>query len=289
MITKYKYTNNLVAYSRIPKILEKNEEQDLINQWQKNQNQKAVGKIISSHLRLVVSIARKYFNYGLPLDDLINEGIIGIMHALNKFDLSKNFRLSTYASWWIRANIQDYILKNWSIVKNGSTSAQKSLFFNLKKLKRKINDPSLNYLGEKELNIISSMFNVKKSEIQNMESKLEAGDQYLNQTIYHDDNKIELISLLKDNSPTQDIIVNDNIDNIAKKEWIKKSMQFLKDRERIIISARQLEEKAKTLEDLGSMLGISKERVRQIEKASLKKLKKILLKISNESKEFFIH
>ena len=133
-------SNNLVEFSKKAAILEKNTEFELINDWRDNRNPKALQKILNSYLRLAVSYARKYSSYGLPIDDLIHEGVLGIMHALEKFDTSKDFRLSTYASWWIRASIQDYILKNWSVVRTGSTASQKALFFNLKKIKQQIND-----------------------------------------------------------------------------------------------------------------------------------------------------
>ena len=149
-------------------------------------------------MRLAVSYARKYSNYGLPLDDLIHEGILGIMRALEKFDISKDFRLSTYASWWIRASIQDYILKNWSVVKTGSTASQKQLFFNLKKIKKQILDVSRDYMGQDELNKVSKMLNIKAIEIQNMESRLTGGDVFLNQSI-GDDEGNDLMSLLPDN------------------------------------------------------------------------------------------
>ena len=130
---KHTLSNNLIEYSKIAKMLSKEEEYSLITKWRDNKDQDALQKILDSYLRLAVSFARKFKNYGLPIEDLIHEGTLGIMHALEKFDISKEFRLSTYASWWIRASIQDYILKNWSIVKTGSTASQKQLFFNLKK------------------------------------------------------------------------------------------------------------------------------------------------------------
>ena len=136
------FHNNLVEFAKQASILEKEYEFYLINDWKYNKNGRSLQKILNSYLRLAVSYARKYSIYGLPLDDLIHEGVLGIMHALDKFDTSKDFRLSTYASWWIRASIQDYILKNWSVVRTGSTASQKALFFNLKKIKQKINDVS---------------------------------------------------------------------------------------------------------------------------------------------------
>ena len=173
MATKYNiFSNKLVEFSKKAAILDKDDEFKLINDWRDNRNPKSLQKILDSYLRLAVSYARKYSSYGLSIDDLIHEGVLGIMHALDKFDTSKDFRLSTYASWWIRASIQDYILKNWSVVRTGSTASQKALFFNLKKINQQINDVSRDYMGQDEINHVSNMLNVKSIEVQNMESRL---------------------------------------------------------------------------------------------------------------------
>ena len=284
---KYLLSNNLVEYSRRAGVLEKKEEFRLISDWQENQSQASLQKLLNSYLRLAVSFAKKYKNYGLPLDDLIHEGILGIMHALEKFDISKDFRLSTYASWWIRASIQEYILKNWSVVKTGSTASQKQLFFNLKKIKKQILDISNEYMGQKELNTVSKMLNVKLLEIQNMESRLSGGDVFLNQTIGDEDGS-ELISLLPDKSPNPEEITENIHDNKSKVDWLKKAVTSLNDREKVIITERKLQDKSITLDELGKRLRISKERVRQIETKALTKLKKYILEISNQEKEFFV-
>ena len=283
----YKLSNNLVEYSRRHKVLEKDEEFDLITKWRENQDQKALQKILNAYMRLAVSYAKKYKNYGLPIDDLIHEGILGIMHALEKFDISKGFRLSTYSSWWIRASIQDYILKNWSVVKTGCTASQKQLFFNLKKIKKQILDVSIDYMGQKEIDDVSKMLKVKKFEIQNMESRLSGGDVFLNQTVGDEDGN-ELMSLLADNSPNPEEITETVIDNKTRHTWLLKAVESLNDREKEIIKSRKLKIKTITLAELGEKLNISKERVRQIETRALIKLKKSLLEISQLNKEFFI-
>ena len=285
---QFSIKNDLINLAKKSKLLKKDEEYKLINQWKKNKDEESIKIIISAYLRLILSIARKYSSYGLPLEDLINEGIIGIMHSLDKFDISKNYRLSTYASWWIRASIQDYILKNWSIVRNGTTAAQKTLFFSLKKIKRKINDLSYEYMGYEELKTISVMLNIKPEDVQNMEAKLSGGDVYLNQTFDSEENN-EIISLFSDNSLNPEEITKKNIDGNLKTKWLNEALNRLKDREKIIINARKLQEKAITLEELGKKLNISKERVRQIEDKALIKLQKDILKISNQSKNFFIN
>jgi len=283
----YQLSNNLVEFSKKAKVLEKEEEFKLISQWRDHKNQNALQKILNSYMRLSVSYARKYSNYGLSLDDLIHEGILGIMHALEKFDISKNFRLSTYASWWIRASIQDYILKNWSIVKTGSTASQKQLFFNLKKIKKQILDVSRDYMGQDELNKVSKMLNVKTIEIQNMESRLMGGDVFLNQQIGDEDGN-DLMTLLPDNLPNPEESSEKYYDRKAKQKWVSKAINTLNDREKVIIKSRKLREKSITLDELGVSLKISKERVRQIETSALKKLKLAILEISQQNKEFFI-
>ena len=220
------FSNNLIELSKKAAILEKDEEFYLINDWRDNKTPKSLQKILSSYLRLAVSYARKYSSYGLPLDDLIHEGVLGIMHALEKFDTTKDFRLSTYASWWIRASIQDYILKNWSVVRTGSTASQKALFFNLKKIKQQINDVSREFMGQEELNKVSSMLNVKSIEVQNMESRLTGGDLHLNQKV---DNETEndLMSLLADDRQNPEETYEDFNDKNIKKDFINKAIDTL--------------------------------------------------------------
>lgn len=279
--------NNLVNFSKKSKILEKKEEFYHIDKWQKNKNSNSLKVILNAYLRLSVSYARKYTSYGLPLDDLIHEGVLGIMHALEKFDISKDFRLSTYASWWIRASIQDYILKNWSVVKTGSTASQKALFFNLRKIKQQISDVSSEYMGQKEIDKVSEILNVKNLEVQNMESRLSGGDVHLNQKI-DNDSENDLMSLLQDNSSNPEEVLESYSDGNLKKDFINKAILTLNERERTIIKLRKLKEKSVTLDELGQMLKISKERVRQIETKALEKLKNAILDISQQNKEFFV-
>ena len=280
-------SNNLIEFSKKENILEKNDEFRLINDWRDNRNPKSLQKILNSYLRLAVSYARKYSSYGLSIDDLIHEGVLGIMHALDKFDTSKDFRLSTYASWWIRASIQDYILKNWSVVRTGSTASQKALFFNLKKIKQQINDVSREFMGQKELDKVSEMLNVKSIEVQNMESRLTGGDLYLNQKI-DNESENDLMALLPDERDNPEEIYEGFNDTNIKKDFLNDAIETLNDREKTIIRLRKFKEKSITLDELGQMLKISKERVRQIETKALEKLKKSLLEISQQDKEFFI-
>ena len=287
MTIKSFISNNLVEFSKKSKILEKNEEFYHIEQWREKRQSKSLQIILNSYLRLAVSYARKYKSYGLPLDDLIHEGVLGIMHALEKFDISKDFRLSTYASWWIRASIQDYILKNWSVVKTGSTASQKALFFNLRKIKQQISDASSDFMGQNEINKVSEMLNVKTFEIQNMESRLSGGDVFLNQKI-DNDSENDLMSLLEDERANPEESFQNFNDGKIKKDFLEQAILTLNDRERTIIKLRKLREKSITLDELGQMLKISKERVRQIETKALEKLKTTIVEISQQNKEFFI-
>lgn len=280
-------SNNLVNFSKKSKILEKDEEFHHIEKWRNDRDSESLKIVLNAYLRLAVSYARKYKSYGLPLDDLIHEGVLGIMHALEKFDVSKGFRLSTYASWWIRASIQDYILKNWSVVKTGSTASQKALFFNLRKIKQQISDVSSDFMGQKELDKVSEILNVKNLEVQNMESRLSGGDVFLNQKI-DKDSENDLLSMLEDERSNPEEVLENISDGTLKSDFINKAILTLNDREKTIIRLRKLKEKSITLDELGKTLKISKERVRQIETKALEKLKIAILEISQQNKEFFI-
>ena len=280
-------SSRLIEISKKGSILEKDEEFKLIIDWQDNRNPKSLQKIINSYLRLAVSYAKKYSSYGLSLDDLTHEGVLGIMHALDKFDTSKDFRLSTYASWWIRASIQDFILKNWSVVKTGSTASQKALFFNLKKIKQQINNVSREFMGQEEIDKVSSMLNVKSLEVQNMESRLTGGDLHLNQKV-DNESENDLMDLLQDERQNPEESYEDFNDKSVKRNYINAAIDSLNEREKTIINLRKFREKSITLDELGQKLKISKERVRQIETKALEKLRKAILDISQQDKEFFV-
>ena len=271
------------------KSLEKKEEYELIYNWQQFKNKKSLNRLLGAYKKLVVSFAKKYLSYGLPQEDLIQEGMMGLMYAIERFDISRGFRLSTYAHWWIKAMIHDFILKNWSIVKNGSTASQRILFFSFNKIKNLINLNSLNTLGRDEVSKIAKILNIKPIYIENLQYRLKLGDKSLNKTINESNDSVELISLLEDKSPTQDIIFQNNNDRGLKQKWIFEAMTRLNERERFIINKRKFTDKPETLDQIGKELKISKERVRQIEVDSLSKLKKNILEISKESKEFFIN
>ena len=270
------------------KLLDKEEEYKLIENWQKNKNNNSINKLLSSYKKLVVSISKKFSSYGLPQEDLIQEGTMGLVYAIERFDTSKGFRLYTYSHWWIKAMIQDYIIKNWSIVKMGSTNAQKTLFFSFNKIKKLINLDTLKNMDRKDVEAISKVIKMKPVNIENLHHRLKMGDQSLNEVAKINDTSVELIDFLKDDKDSQYTILEKNDDKKLKQKWILEAMDSLNEREKFIINSRKLNEKAKTLGELGKILKISQERVRQIESISLQKLKKNLLNISNETKDFFV-
>ena len=289
----YKKTNPKRALkfklSANEKSLEKEEEYELISKWLDSNDKMALNRLVGAYKKLVVSFSKKYLSYGLPQDDLVQEGTMGLIYAINKFDINKGFRLSTYAHWWIKAMIQDYVLKNWSIVKNGTTASQKVLFFSLNKIKKIINFESQNFMGIEDISKISKMLNLKPIDIENLQSRLKMGDQSLNQRISDGQDDDELITLLEDERATHDVVFQEKNDNQFKQKCLLNAIKLLNPREQIIINSRKLKYKPDTLDMIAKKLNISKERVRQIEVNSLKKLRRNIESISNESKDFFIN
>ena len=253
-------------------LLEEKHELDLANKWKNKNDENALHELIQAHMRLVVSYAVKYKNYGLSLNDLIQEGNIGLMKAAQKFEPDKGFRFSTYASWWIRASIQDFLLKHWSIVRIATTSKQKSLFFSLRRLKQKINENENGNIDYNTAENIASDLNISTSAVVNMDSRITQNDSSLNKKI-SEDGEDEFLSLLEDENARHDNIIfaKDEIDH--KKTMVNNAIDSLDDRETQIINERHLSEDPKTLEYLGKKLKISKERVRQIEKNAMNKMK----------------
>ena len=276
-------------FNKKQKMLTKEKEYELIRNWQNSKDNNSFVELLNAYKPLVFSLVKKFSSYGLPQDDLLQEGKMGLMYAIEKFDISKGFRLSTYSRWWIRAMIQDYIIKNWSIVKNGSTASQKILFLNFNKVKKMINLNGLKTMDINDIYKISKMLNMKPLDIEHLSTRLIMGDQSLNQTIKENESAVELIDLLKDNSDTQNTTYQKNNDGALKQKWILQAINKLDEREKFIINSRKLTDSPITLESLGKKFKISKERVRQIEVTSLKKLKKNILQISNEPKEFFVN
>ena len=268
----------LQEIKRFP-ILTAEEEYMLAKRFKEHGDNKAAHKLVTSHLRLVAKIAMGYRGYGLPVTDLISEGNVGIMQAVKKFDPEKGFRLATYAMWWIRAQIQEYVLHSWSLVKIGTTAAQKKLFFNLKKLKNQLESIDEGNLSPENVREIAKRLNVKEAEVVSMESRLFSSDQSLNVQIGTEE-KTEWQDIIKDDRKTQDTIIENINEFDYRKNLLEKAMNVLNHREKQIIKLRKLAEKPKKLEELSKHFEISRERVRQIEEKAMEKLQNEILKIT---------
>ena len=258
--------------------LAREEEHDLAIRWKDGNDQMARNRIAMAHMRLVVSMAGKFRSFGLPMSDLVQEGYVGLLEAAARFEPERDVRFSTYASWWIRASIQDYILRNWSIVRGGTSSAQKALFFNLRRLRARLarGDSQMTALSLHQE--IASALGVSLADVQAMDARLSSNDASLQApAIAGDATSGERLDMLASDEPLPDELVNDLIDNERRHNWLNSALENLNDREMKIIRARRLAEDGATLEELGADLGISKERVRQIESRALEKLKAALI------------
>ncbi|MBX8826358.1 RNA polymerase factor sigma-32 [Ochrobactrum sp. SFR4] len=271
-------SRNLIRSAMAAPYLEREQEQALVQRWKEQGDQHALDEITSSHMRLVISTAGRFRKFDLPMADLIQEGTVGLMEAAFRFEPERDVRFSTYAIWWIRASIQDYILRNWSIVRGGTSSTQKALFFNLRRLRAKLVQ-SNETLAKRELYTrISNQLGVSEKDVELMDSRLSGPDSSLSMTVSPDDSSsAEKIDFLVDDHPLQDEIVENMIDSERRVSWLKQALSVLNDRELRIIRERRLKDDAVTLEMLGEKLGISKERVRQIENRALEKLRAALL------------
>lgn len=267
-------------------ILGREEELELARAWQQKRDQVSLHQLIRAYMRLVVAIAAKFKNYNLPMGDLIQEGNIGLMLAAERFDAERNVRFSTYASWWVRAQIQDYILRNWSIVRTGTTASQKSLFFNFNRLRAKIDRLGNRHLSDAERKKIATELGVNVNDVNMMEQRLSGGDTSLSMTI-GDDNDSSLQDLIADKRPTPEDYVIGMKDGISRSRWLQNALQQLTPRERLIIHRRRLQEEGDTLESLGAELGVSKERVRQLETRAIKKLQESLKDKVEEKEDWF--
>ena len=261
-------------------LLEREEEVKLGNELRDKGDEKALEKLVSSHLRLVVKMAAGFKGYGLPVSDLIQEGTLGLMDAAKKFDPEKGVRFSTYARWWILASIQDYVMRNSSIVKIGTTPAQKSLFFNLRRLRAKISNNLVGPMSNEDRLEIARILGVPKASVERMEALLSGYDASLNSTIGSDESDgSELQEFLEDDRPNPEENIAYQSHQTSRRNVIAKAMAALDERERQIIKHRFLEENKPTLEEIGHDFGVSKERIRQIESRALEKLKLFLKKL----------
>ena len=278
---------HLIKAAMAAPFLERDDEHDLAVRWKDDHDEHALHELAEAHMRLVIALAVKFRHYGLPVADLIQEGHVGLLEAAARFDPEREVRFSTYATWWIRASMQDYILRNWSIVRSGTSSTQKALFFNLRRLRAKLSmggEPRSNAILYGE---IAKALGVKRSDVELMDTRLSGPDVSLNAPIGDSDASSapsDRMDFLVDGQPLPDETVGGEIDTTRRVEWLKDAMTKLSDRECNILRERRLSEETVTLEALGSQLGISKERVRQIESRAMEKLRAALVaKLTAES------
>ena len=272
-------TGGLSVYlSQIKKfpMLDAEEEYMLAKNWKERGNLKSAHKLVTSHLRLVAKIAMGYRGYGLPVNELISEGNIGLMQAVKKFDPDKGFRLATYAMWWIKAAIQEYVLRSWSLVKMGTTTAQKKLFFNLKKIKNQIAPDQQGDLKDNQVKEISKRLDVDSEEVINMNRRMMGQEKSLNSPV-KDGEADEWQDWLVDESLDQELLISQKQEYEDRKDLLYKAMSILNDREKEILKARRLNENPKTLEELSTKYKISRERIRQIETKAFEKLQKSMI------------
>ena len=261
-------------------MLDAEEEYMLAKNWKDSGNLKSAHKLVTSHLRLVAKIAMGYRGYGLPVSELISEGNIGLMQAVKKFDPDRGFRLATYAMWWIKAGIQEYVLRSWSLVKMGTTAAQKKLFFNLKKIKKQIAPSEEGDLKKEQVNEISKRLGVKSDEVVSMNRRMMGQEKSLNDPIKSDE-KGEWQDWVVDENLDQELYISQKQELDEKKSLLKDAIKILNERERNIIQDRKLSEDPKTLDELSKKYKISRERIRQIETKAFEKLQKAMLNSSN--------
>lgn len=257
-------------------MLEAEHERELARRWRDDRDERALHELTMAYMRLVVAMASRFRHYGPPLSDLVQEGNVGLMQAAMRFEPDREVRFSTYASWWIRSAMQDFVLRNWSIVRTGTTSTQKALFFNLRRLRVRIGDIGDSVMSAEATSKIARTLRVPEHDVEAMAARLYGPDRSLNAPLT-DEGDVEWQDLLADAAAGPEADVMEAHDNIVRAALVKDAMAELSDRERLIIRERKLEEEAVTLEALGERLGISKERVRQIEGNALEKLRRALI------------
>jgi len=268
-------SNYLAQIKKFP-MLSSEEEYMLAKSWKDRGDLKSAQKLVTSHLRLVAKIAMGYRGYGLPVSELVSEGNIGLMQAVKKFDPEKGFRLATYAMWWIKASIQEYVLRSWSLVKMGTTTAQKKLFFNLKKIKNQLSATEIGDLKPEHVKEISNRLNVDKDEVISMNRRLYGKEKSLNDPI-NDESGTEWQDWIVDDKLDQELKFSQDQEFKSRKKLMEESIGILNPREKEILTARRLSHDVATLEDLSKKYKISRERVRQIETKAFEKLQKAML------------
>lgn len=254
-------------------LLDAEHERDLAERWRSGHDERALHELTGAYIRLVIALAARYRHYGLPMSDLIQEGNVGLMHAALRFEPKREVRFSTYAAWWVRAAIQDFVLRNWSIVRTGTTSAQKSLFFNLRRLRAKIEDFGEHGMSAANRAAIAKTLGVPERDVMHMEARLSGPDHSLNAPLADETGAERQDFLADDHDPPEELVMRAH-DAEARARLLDRALGALSERERFVVRERHLREEGVTLEALGVRLGISKERVRQIESAALTKLRR---------------
>lgn len=260
-------------------LLSRDHEQELARKWREMQDEDALHELTTAYIKLVIAIAAKFRHYGLPNSDLVQEGNLGLMLAAQKFDPARNVRFSTYAMWWVRAQMQDYVLRNWSIVRTSTSNSHKTLFFNLRRLRAQIGDRGEHSMSEENQKLVANQLGVSTRDVRYMSGRLQGADSSLNLK-YAEDGGEEIQDLLADDGPTPEQIAMQNFDEEKQSAWLKEALHVLDEREALIISERRLSEDVATLGVLSERLSISRERVRQLEFRALKKLKEAFVKIA---------
>lgn len=263
--------------ARTAPYLERDDEQALALRWRDSRDEEALHALARAHLRLVMAVAARYRRYGLPLQDLVQEGNVGMLEAAARFEPSREVRFSTYASWWIRAAIQDYVLRNWSIVRGGTSSGQKALFFNLRRIRARLAQKG--GVGPGFYDDLARALGASRSDVERMDARLSAPDMSLNAPVAAGEGRdeTERVDFLVDSAPTPDMVVETAVDSGRRSAALRDALSTLAPRERRIVERRRLAEEPDTLETLGVELGVSKERVRQLEARALEKLRAAML------------
>ncbi len=270
-------------------MLDAAEEYVLAKNWREQGDKEAAHKLVTSHLRLVAKIAMGYRGYGLPVSELVSEGNIGLMQAVKKFDPEKGFRLATYAMWWIKASIQEYVLRSWSLVKIGTTAAQKKLFFNLKKIKNQIFAAEQGNMLPEHITEIATQLDVREDEVVSMNQRLAGQEHSLNAPVGSEEGDAEWQDWVVDENADQELQVSQRQELQQKQALLKNAMSVLDDREKEILQDRRLIDEPKTLEELSQKHKVSRERIRQIENRAFEKLQKAMLENVKQPKQLSIN
>lgn len=281
---------NMTRTAMKAELLDAETELALAYAWRDHRDEQALHRLITAYMRLAISMAGKFKRYGAPMNDLIQEASVGLMKAADKFDPDRGVRFSTYAVWWIKASIQDYVMRNWSMVRTGSTSSQKSLFFNLRRVQARLEREAAaegRAIDRQEMRkLISQEVGVPLHDVEMMEGRLSGSDYSLNATQSAEDEGREWIDALEDDGPQAAETVENHHDNATLRQWLLSALGDLNDRERFIVRERKMRDDPRTLESLGDELGLSKERVRQLEAAAFQKMRKNLEGQSSEVHRF---